>query len=119
MLFYIFRAQERIHGHLRGVFYAVSEEGGFVEFGASLGEALYFAYDLVACLKLWEEPAATRVDKKGAAALLEVSEDLCIGSVDVDADNVGNLWVRHGDLRPRKGIRIRKRGLERAFELSY
>ena len=116
----------------KNAYYAVIEKGCHMTSGMNLAEAIYMAYDLIACLKedfenenikpvkIYEEPFEYLND-----GIFETDSRNCyIGSLDIDVELFpynGWLcgWRRKGDKAPNTKQHMRVEMLRRAFQLSY
>lgn len=108
-------------GHAHPVYYAVTEVGGHVTDGSTASQAIYMAYDLVACIREFEQEETYIIrTKEEAEKLLCLSDIRYVGRMTIDVELCGKRgWVRKGDGMPRKQMPPRFRMLERAFGQTY
>ena len=113
----------------KNAYYAVLAQGCRMTDGRNLAEAIYMAYDLIACLKDMRDMEGIKPDKIYDEPFDELndgifetdSRNFYIGSLEMDSDLVLNpyTWRRKGDKPPAKKQFMRFRMLGRAFQMSY
>ena len=109
-------------GRWRTAIYAMIAMDGHITEGGSVGEAIYMAHDLIACLK-----SCSPDDSYKPTWLENYSENKwglfldvpCIGMMDIDVDLIKRGWLRKGDLPPSTRPHTRYRMYRKAFKMVY
>ena len=109
-------------GRWRTAINAMIAMDGHFTYGNSMGEAIFMAHDLIACLKscpLDDSYTPTWIndyseDKRGYFSDLPY-----IGMMDIDVDLIKRGWLRKGDLPPSTRQHTRYRMYRKAFKMVY
>ena len=111
-------------GHWHKGYDAMIEHGGHMTCGTTLGETIFMAHDLIACLTLdiCQGRIGTEIisDWKEEAGQLGIPETAYVGEMELGTDILPNgSWVRRGDASTNTRQPFRHRMLKRAFCMSY
>ena len=123
-VWFFYEEFEGSKGHWYKGYDAMIEHGGHMTCGTTLGETIFMAHDLVACLTndVLEGRIGTEIinDWREEAASLGIPEMTYVGEMSIGVDLLPDgSWVRRGDLSTNTRQSFRHRMLRKAFEMSY